>query len=454
MFCCLYLPSGTAGNATALLAIARACSPRVESHDDRSVVFDVSGLGRVLGPAHVIAAEVHRLAAAEQLPAHVAVAGTMIAAVLLARARPGLNVVEAGEEAAAIADVPLEVLKFLDSSARGTWRVALEKPTERLAPNAESLSILHRWGLRTLGDLARLPEGGVRARLGEAGVALHLIARGQDAAPLVPMTAPPAFVERLELEWPIEDLEALAFVLGRLCDVLSTALERADRGATGIHTRLRLVTRTLHERSLHLPAPMRDARVLRTLILLDLESHPPGAAIDIVEIGLDVAPGRIVQGSLLTRSLPTPEHLATLVARLSALMGESRVGRPLLIDTHDERAMGMGEFTAGHRLQADFDVRWPAASGLRPSLRRFRLPIPANVTVAHGAPIHVRPCACGLAGGEVLTSAGPWRSSGHWWTVDGSRWDRDMWNVELRDGLFRLTRDRAAGRWEMEGVLD
>ena len=59
------------------------------------------------------------------------------------------------------------------------------------------------------------------------------------------------------------------------------------------------------ERILHLPAAIRDSRVLRTLILLDLESHPPEAAIDIVEIDLAVTPGRIVQGALLTRSLPS-----------------------------------------------------------------------------------------------------------------------------------------------------
>jgi len=36
----------------------------------------------------------------------------------------------------------------------------------------------------------------------------------------------------------------------------------------------------VHERSLQLPTPIRDARTLRTLALLDLESHPPGAGID------------------------------------------------------------------------------------------------------------------------------------------------------------------------------
>jgi hypothetical protein len=60
----------------------------------------------------------------------------------------------------------------------------------------------------------------------------------------------------------------------------ATGLEQRDRGAVALHVTLTLVDKQQHERSLQLPAPMRDARVLRTLALLDLESNPPPAAID------------------------------------------------------------------------------------------------------------------------------------------------------------------------------
>jgi hypothetical protein len=113
---------------------------------------------------------------------------------------------------------------------------------------------------------------------------LHQAACGEPIASFVPAGEPVRFVERLELEYAIEGLEPLSFVLARLCESLSASLERADRGAVEVRLRLRLVTRAVHERTLHLPAPLRDARVVRTLILLDLESHPPPAAIDWVEV--------------------------------------------------------------------------------------------------------------------------------------------------------------------------
>src|SRR6185503_13093626 len=152
-------------------------------------------------------------------------------------------------------------------------------------------------------------------------------------APLVPSVPEERFEEALDLEWPIEGLEPLSFVLGRLLEPLSAHLERRDRGAAVLHVRLHLVTREVHERSLQLPSPIRDAKTLRALALLDLESHPPPAAIDRVVVAVDPTPGRVLQFSLLTRPLPTPEQLSTLLARLGALMGEGRCGSPMDMDS-------------------------------------------------------------------------------------------------------------------------
>ena len=88
---------------------------------------------------------------------------------------------------------------------------------------------------------------------------------------------------------------------------------------------------------------MRDARVLRTLALLDLESNPPPAAIDRVAVGVDVTEGRVLQFGLFARALPT-DTLATLLARLGALMGSDRVGAPSLVDTYRPGAFAMATF--------------------------------------------------------------------------------------------------------------
>jgi len=445
VICCLVRDSSSDTRAGLLSEIARACSPRVESHGDRVVVFDASGLSRVIGAPAEIAREVQALAAEQGVSVRVALAPTRVAAWLLAHQRPGLTVVaDPKDTKAALAPLPVSALSSLPGNPR------------RKKPEADAILTLGRWGLRTLGQVAALKCSDVHTRLGPEGIAFHQAASGEDAQPLVPAGEAPAFLERCVLEWPIEGLEPLTFVLSRICDALSISLERADRGAVTLTTTLQLVSRSTHQRTLNLPAPMRESRTLRTLILLDMESHPPEAGIDAVTVAVEVVPGRILQGSLLDRAMPTPEHLATLMARLRALAGESRVGAPVVLDSHDDRGAGMRTF-------AVTEVRAPvpkpgveaAGPGPRTVLRRFRLPIAARVEVERGGPVRVTPSSSAVAAGRIVNRAGPWRSSGRWWTADRTGWDRDEWDVELSGGgCYRLARDRASGSWEIEGEID
>jgi hypothetical protein len=98
--CCLVrdpaMPRGEAGRPRRDRA---ACSPRVAAHGDAAVIFDASGLSRVLGPPETIADEVHAMAASHGLDIRVAVAATMTSAWLLAHARSGLTVVPAAPSA-------------------------------------------------------------------------------------------------------------------------------------------------------------------------------------------------------------------------------------------------------------------------------------------------------------------------------------------------------------------
>src|SRR5699024_3000148 len=48
---------------------------------------------------------------------------------------------------------------------------------------AAFVDLLHRLGLRTLGDLATLPSADVHARFGATGVWAHTLARGADSRP-------------------------------------------------------------------------------------------------------------------------------------------------------------------------------------------------------------------------------------------------------------------------------
>src|SRR4051812_23958892 len=304
-------------------AIAREFSPRIERHDDGLVTLDVSGLDRLIGPPPAIAEELRRTAAAHRQFVHVAVAGTRSAALLLALARPGVSVVASGRERESLAALPIAILEKAYAFTNGLRLKAHGSgcTAQDLKPEALSLEPLcERWGIRTLGEFGALPPADLLSRLGPPALVWQQLARGEDAAPLVPTLPEERFEASLELDWPIEGLEPLSFVLTRLLEPLSAHLEQRDRATAILHLALRLVTKEVHARHLQLPSPIRDARTLRTLLLLDLDSHPPPAAIDRVAILIDPTPGRIVQHTLFARAQPTPEQLSTLVARLNALI--------------------------------------------------------------------------------------------------------------------------------------
>ena len=485
MFAAIYAAEGSSFET--LLGVARDFSPRIEtcgerpstcaqgapSHvERREVTLDLTGLTRLFGDAKTIAAELRRTAADRGLRVRIAIAGTRTAARLLVRHRAGITIVEPGQERAAVEDLRLELLEIFRESTEP------HEPHEPFEPS-EPIPTLRRWGLRTLGDLARLPADEVAARLGQDGVEWQRLARGQDPAPLVPSVPEERFEQALDLEWPIDGLEPLSFVLARLMEPLSAHLERRDRGAAVLHVHLHLVkrdgaAREVHHRSLQLPAPMRDARTLRTLALLDLESHPPAAAIDRVVVAVDPTPGRVIQFSLLTRPLPSPEQLSTLMARLTALMGEDRCGSAVTVDSWEPGAFEMKPFAP--RDGRDGLEGREGREGTVVALRRFRFPVPARVRVDGGVPVRITIDRRGFSGGRVEKYAGPWRTSGGWWIPvqpvsplqpispdlaspklrrSEGGWDRDEWDVTLSDGAtYRVFRERDTEAWFVEGVVD
>ena len=474
-----------AASTEALAAVARGASPRVEIAGPGVVVIDARGLTRLFGQEAQVAALCRQQAADRGVTAAVAIASTRTAALLLAFdaaeriAAAALDpshavvTVPAGTEAAALARLPIALVARL---------AALDMPS------AVPLALWRRWGLATLGALAALPSADVFERLGAAGLAWQAMGRGLDARPLVPTAEAQPFEATCAFEWPIEAIEPLSFALGRVIDPLCARLDRDALGTVTLQTTLRLVTRELYVRRLGLPMPMRDPKVLRTLIVLDLESHPPPAGIDVLTVTFEPVAGRIVQPSLLARAHPRPETIATLTARLRAVMGDGRVGSPVALDTHRGGAIGMRPFdgpATGLPLAVPETPPVPehdAAGAGRLTLRRLRPPPQVRVELARGCPARVRSLEPRRLPrlGAVRQSAGPWRSSGDWWRPGATpmpraaatpsvwqpdpsvwsdepatAWDDDEWDVVLESGTaLRLARDRRRDAWVVAALID
>jgi protein ImuB len=411
-----------------LLRLAFEFSPTVEHTAPSTVVFDVSGLDRLFGIPQEVAAAIARRAAECGVSAGLALAATPEAALYAARASKCVSVIPYGDEA-----------KFL-----AAYPVALLNPSPELAETLE------RWGVRRFQDLAALPPLGIAERLGPEGLRLHQQARGGWPRKLVPVEEPARYADSLELDYPVDLLEPLAFVLSRLLNGLATRLATRALATDELRLRLTLENRATHERVLRLPVPTLDVKALLKLLHLDLAAHPPQSPVVAAALEANPVKPRAAQSGLFLPLAPEPVKLELTIARIEALVGPGHVGAAELLDTHRPGAFRMTRF--GHAgaasAIASTATTLAAVPESRLALRVFRPPRPARVTVEDGQPSYV--LADGVRG-RIVSMAGPWRTSGDWWTTDP--WARDEWDVALTGGaLYRIF--CAPHGWFVEGSYD
>ncbi len=435
----------------ALLEVAETFSPRVEDEGKGVVYAELSGHPTLVDSRQstvdrmrALAREILRAAEKATLPARVGVAASKLAARVAAGLPDSPTVVPEGEERGFLAPLPLE----------------------KLAPALEIAATLERWGLSSIGDLAKLPEGEVASRLGEAGRELHAIARGIDPRPLEPYLPPPSFSEGMELEWPLASLEPFLFVARAALERLLQRLEAQALACARLETTLRLDPGGHDARAIALPAPTRDVKTLLTLVRLELEARPPGAPVAGFTFSAHPDCPRRAQLSLFGPAALSPDRLAATIARLASLLGADRVGSPRSLDGHrPERFASTG-----------FAPPPPPQTRLRPregrgllSVRVLRPPVPLEVLTAGNGrreaedeperdnrPIALKTLALEAAppiSGPVRVAAGPWSLEEGWWTEAPA--DRDYWDVELTGGgLYRIYRERSDDKWFADGVYD
>ena len=416
MFACLHGP----GNLTSL---AFEFSPAVEATSADTVTFDVGGLDRLFGLPQDVAAAIARRVRECGIKANLALAANPDAAICAARGFSGVSLIPYGDEG-----------KFL-----GTLSLAV------LAPSPELVETLERWGIRSFHQMGALPPLGIAERLGNEGLRLRELARGEAERKLLPIPEPLTFEDEIELEYPVELLEPLAFLLARLINGLATRLATRALATDELRLRLKLENRGLHQRTLRLPVPSLDTKAFLKLLQLDLEAHPPTAPIVHLWMGVNPVKPRAAQTGLFIPVAPEPVKLELTLARIQVFVGEGRVGTPELLDTHRPDAFRVNSFGRAQAtaMRAARTVKVPHLA-----LRVFRPARVARVALASGQPSFVM--ADGVRG-KVLELAGPWRTSGDWWTVDP--WHRDEWDIALSDGaLYRIYCEPRG--WFVEGSYD
>jgi protein ImuB len=420
-------------------------SPRIEVTSPGTIIIDLTGSERLLGTGKTIAQLILGEVTKRGFESNIAIAGNPDTAHYAARGFKGITVIGPGDEAQSLSKLPVEVLGV----------------------GPDVLDVLHAWGIRDFKSLAALPPIELTERLGQYGLHLQRLARGAVTRELVPAALPATFQESTELEEPIELLGPLAFGLNRLLEQLMECLVEKSLATDHIEIELTLEvhsdrdvnapvcssTLSTYQRTVKLPVPTQDAKVLLKLAQLDLAAHPPHAPVKKIKIQAIPARIRFTQTGLFQPLAPEPAKLEITMARIRAVVGETDsqkrnlVGFPALLDSHrpDHFQVVPPSPKPGNSVEPS----------TRLALRRFRPVIPARVEVnAEQAPVWI---GFSRRKARVTCASGPWRGGGQWWDAAGE-WLREEWDINLTlDGhtaLYRIFRDLATRKWFVEGMYD
>jgi protein ImuB len=424
--------SEEAATQAALLACVGGFSPRVE---DRSgdgaflAVADIAGTRALFGPPETLAQTLLTRVRALGISASIAVSGNLHASVALARgiSAQTVKLIPTGEESATLASLPLAVLDLTEDKA----------------------ATLSLWGISTLGMLGALPEKELIARMGQAGKQLRSRARGELSHLFQPVEPAFTLTERMELDSPVEILDALLFVVDLMVDQLIRRATERVLALASVSVTLTLEGGTTHARSVRPALPSNDRQLWLKLLHLDLEAHPPQAAI--LAVALDAEPGSVskVQLGLFTPQLPEPSRLDVTLARIRAIVGDENVGRAVLTDTHRPDAFRMEPFSVSEAEPTEI-----LFVPLHPAMRRLRPPETVFVTVLSARP---REFVFRNRRYTVEQAYGPWLAGGEWWSA--TLWDGEQWDLMARaqDGAMLcccVANDLLRKQWRMVGLYD
>jgi protein ImuB len=211
---------------------------------------------------------------------------------------------------------------------------------------------------------------------------------------------------------------------------------------------LALEDKTIHARKVKPALPSVDKQLWIKLIHLDLEAHPPAAAV--LSMTLTAEPGSTskVQLGLFSPQLPESARLDVTLARIRAIVGEDCAGRAVLKDTHRCDDFGMEPFAVPPN-----KIHAAASSRKRTAMRQLRPEESLTVALLDGHP------GTFFFRGKKYTvthAYGPWFTGGAWWSA--SRWKSEQWDVIAVTGEETLCgcvlHDLMQGGWFMTGIYD
>lgn len=415
-----------------LLGCAGMYSPRVEESSGSTYllcVIDIAGTASLFGPSEKLASRILQDVRSHGFSARVIVSSNFHTAVCLAKGcvSRAMAVVSFGEEAAALSSLPINVLPLTEQQAE----------------------LFGLWGIKNLGMLAALPDTELISRIGQDARYLQQLARGELQHLFQPIGGRPTLEERQELDFPIESLDSMMFSIAVMLHQLLLRATIRLVSLAAITLILELEGGTTHTRSVRPAQPGNDKQFWIRLLHLDLQTHPPQAAVLAVKLHAEPGNTSKIQLGLYSPPLPEPARLDVTVAQLKVILGEENVGCPVLTDSHGPESYTVEPFTLSSETSLPgFPLR------LRLSARQLRPPEQISINLKHCRPWNFLLFQQRFA---VEHAYGPWIAGGEWWNE--MSWKIEQWDVIARTASGStlyccVGHDLLRDRWQITALYD
>lgn len=400
------------------MAAAREFSYSIEMLED-GVLFDVSGLERLIGNPRLIAEKILEHLCAQNISGSIAVAETTDTASLLARQKKGLE----------------HVIHLPDSFQ--------QLPLQDLEIEQDTLNVFHDLGFRRVQDLLAIPRDELIKRYGREFESVVRTIEQQGDRLLTPNLKENHVAWAYDLDFPVEDFEQLIFILNHGLDKIFAEVSNCGFSTEHMDISFRLQNKTNREYEIKTSFPTLDKTFWLKLINLRISMDPPEAGIMAFRVTAYFTKPRPAQRGLYAVTRPEPESLLLTVGKLKKLVGEDNVGVPVILDQRLAQpfALDADQMPKG---KEKIEVREEHSVI---AFSYFHPPIPAEVLVHDKRLIFIR---TRLFAGHVREYSGVWRSNSKWW--DRS-WKTQEWDVEIENhGIYRLC--KADNDWFLAGEYD
>lgn len=445
-----------AADAAALERLARwmtRWSPAVAVDGRDGVLLDVTGCAHLWGGESGLMADVSARLDRLGLRHRLGLAATPGAAWALAHTASGQITRLEGDLGTGLGDLPVAGLRL----------------------GEEALTLLRRFGLTRIGQLAGIGRAALARRFQSAEAADRVLLRldqamGRIAEPLRPLEPLPEHSARVPCPEPLIDQAGLEAAIARLVADLATGLETAGLGTRHLRLIAYRSDGTRAEREARAARPSRDPAHLARLLTDRLEGLDPGFGIDLVRLEAG-ALGSVEMAAPPLRGAGAgeaqdPAALAALADRMASRLGAELVTTALPQESHlPERTEQRRAFAGSLPDWTDAVEAPPEHDGLRPPAL-FDRPEPVEVVaeIPDGPPMRF---VWRRVPRRVVRAEGPERIGPEWWRAQPggdagtSARARDYYRVEDRDGrrywLYRegLYEDGQATlpRWYLHGLF-